>query len=120
MVIDEGMFVISQSYLIFQKPDVNQKLFAFFDDKLTIIINNKNNAEKWKVYQDVLGCCGYKENVKTGSVCADHPERDCRSIIFGVLSDSILATTIMLTIITVYVGLLACTSKCMLDDNRGC
>ena len=98
---------------------MNQKLFTFFDERLLVIINNKNNAEKWKIYQDVLGCCGYKENEKTGSVCVDHPERDCRALIFGVLSDSILATTIMLTIITIYVGILASTSKCIFEDNCG-
>ena len=66
-----------------------------------------------------MECCGYKENAKTGSVCTEHPDRDCRSLIFTLFSDAILATAIMLTIITIFVSILAFTSKLMFEDNCG-
>lgn len=64
-------------------------------------VNAEENQDTWKKYQDTLGCCGFKDNAKTGANCVNEAPIDCRTQLYAVLGDYIMFTAIALAVLTV-------------------
>lgn len=80
-------------------------------------VNNENNQETWKSYQNTLSCCGFKENAKTGDSCSNETPVDCRTQLYAVLGDYILFTAIALVVLTIVALILACSATYTFKDD---
>ena len=80
-------------------------------------VNDEGNQEVWKKYQDTLGCCGFKDNSKTGDNCLNESPVDCRTQLYAVLGDYIMYTAIALAVLTVMSLILACSATYTFKDS---